>query len=118
MAEKPVIAIKPEGLASIIKMQEEGKISQATARDVLRMVWGTNESPEQLVKEKGLAAVSDDGAIREVLQKIFDANPQAVADYKAGNKKTVAFFVGQTMKATQGKANAGVVNKLLAEMLQ
>ena len=118
MAEKPSIKVGAKDLAQIIKMQEEGTISQATAREVLRKVWGTNQNPEELVKKLGLAAVSDDESIRKVLEDIFEKNPQAVADYKSGNKKTVAFFVGQTMKATQGKANAAVVNKLLAEMLQ
>ena len=118
MAEVPEIKLNAKDFVDLISLYKAGTITQGSAREVMRKMWGTNESPKGLVEKLGLAAVSDDSAIREVLQKIFDANPQAVADYKAGNKKTVAFFVGQTMKATQGKANAAVVNKLLSDMLQ
>lgn len=117
MAEQPAIKVSPLQLKSILQMLGSGAIAQATARDVLRKVWGNNIDPQQLVKDLGLAAVSDDSAIRKILEQIIQNNPQAVADYKGGNKKAVAFFVGQTMKATQGKANAQVVNKLIAEML-
>ena len=117
MQEEVEIKVSPESFAKLIKMYKAGEIAQASAREVLRKLWQKDEDPAVLVEKLGLKAVSDDSAIRAILEDIIAKNPQAVADYKGGNKKAVAFFVGQTMKATQGKANAAVVNKLVAELL-
>ena len=117
MAEQPEIRLNAKDFADLVELYKSGTITQASAREVMRKMWGTQEKPKDLVEQLGLASVSDDSALRKVLEEVFAASPQAVADYKAGNKKTIAFFVGQVMKATKGKANAGMVNKLVAEML-
>ena len=77
--------------------------------------WGLD--PEKYVEEKGLKTVSDDGALREVIEKIVADNPKSVEDYNSGKKKAIGFLVGQTMKAMQGKADPGMVNKILKEVL-
>ena len=70
-----------------------------------------------IVNKKGLVQISDEGAIKEICQKIVDANPQSIADYKAGKDRAIGFLVGQAMKETKGKANPQMLNKLFAEEL-
>ena len=69
----------------------------------------------EIIKEKGWIQISDEGAIKEVVLKILEANPQSVADYKAGKQKAIGFLVGQAMKETKGKANPQMLNKMFAE---
>ena len=73
--------------------------------------------PEEIVKEKGWIQISDEGAIKEIVLKILENNPQSIADYKAGKDRAIGFLVGQVMKETHGKANPGIVNKFLLEIL-
>ena len=73
--------------------------------------------PESYVKEHGLGQVSDEGELRSTIQQILADNPQSVADYKSGKEKAMGFLVGQTMKAMKGKANPGMVNQILKELL-
>ena len=73
--------------------------------------------PRRYVEEHGLKSVSDQDALQEILQKVIAENPQAVSDYQGGKEKALGALVGQTMKAMKGKANPGVVNKMLREML-
>ena len=73
--------------------------------------------PESYVKEHGLGQVSDEGELRSAIQQILTDNPQSVADYKSGKEKAMGFLVGQTMKAMKGKANPGMVNQILKELL-
>ena len=77
-----------------------------------------NEAPEALVKKLGLEQVSDAGELGKLVDEVIAANPQSIADFKAGKKKALGFLVGQIMKATHGKANPGMVNKMLMEKLQ
>ena len=67
---------------------------------------------EEIIKEKGWIQISDEGAIKEVVLKILAANPQSVADYKAGKEKALGFLVGQAMKETKGKANPKMLNEM------
>ena len=71
-----------------------------------------------MVEEKGLKQVSDEGEIRKIVEKILSEHPAEVEKYKGGNTKLIGFFVGQVMKATRGKANPKVVNKILSELLK
>jgi aspartyl-tRNA(Asn)/glutamyl-tRNA(Gln) amidotransferase subunit B len=80
-------------------------------------MFDTNEDPEVIVKKEGLEVVSDEGALKETVKKVVDANPQSVADYKAGKEKAVGFLVGQAMKETRGKGNPQLLNKLIIEYL-
>jgi aspartyl-tRNA(Asn)/glutamyl-tRNA(Gln) amidotransferase subunit B len=109
--------VTPERLAELLSLVDHGEISINAAKTVFEEVFLTGASPAAVVKEKGLSQVSDVDTLREVVRQVAAANPQAVADYRAGKKQASGFLVGQVMKATKGTANPGVVNQVLAEVL-
>ncbi|MDR7074316.1 Asp-tRNA(Asn)/Glu-tRNA(Gln) amidotransferase subunit GatB [Fictibacillus barbaricus] len=111
-------ALTAEGLAGMIKLIENGTISNKIAKTVFKELIENGGDAEKIVKEKGLVQISDEGAIREIVVKILDANEQSVADYKDGKEKAIGFLVGQVMKETKGKANPPLVNKLIVEELK
>ena len=111
------ICFAPEHLAKLIELTEAGTINSSVAKEVFEKIFDENVDPEKYVEEKSLKIVQDDGALEEVLKKVIADNPQAVADYKGGKEKALGALVGQTMKAMKGKANPGVVNKKLRDML-
>ena len=111
------ISFAPENLAKLIELADAGEINSSVAKEVFEEVFKNNVDPENYVEEKGLKTVSDDGALREVIEKIVADNPKSVEDYNSGKKKAIGFLVGQTMKAMQGKADPGMVNKILKEVL-
>ncbi|PLR99225.1 Asp-tRNA(Asn)/Glu-tRNA(Gln) amidotransferase subunit GatB [Bacillus sp. T33-2] len=111
------VALTPEGLAGMIKLIENGTISSKIAKTVFKELIEHGGDAEQIVKEKGLVQISDEGALLKIITEIIDANPQSVEDFKGGKGKAVGFLVGQVMKATKGQANPPLVNKLLAEEL-
>ncbi|MDY4876666.1 MAG: Asp-tRNA(Asn)/Glu-tRNA(Gln) amidotransferase subunit GatB [Eubacterium sp.] len=111
------ITFAPENLAKLIALADKGTINSTVAKEVFEIIFDENVNPEEYVKEHGLGTVSDEGALRETIEKIVEQNPQSVADYQAGKKKAIGFLVGQTMKAMQGKANPGMVNQILTEIL-
>jgi aspartyl-tRNA(Asn)/glutamyl-tRNA(Gln) amidotransferase subunit B len=110
--------ITPEQVADIISMVEKQTISGSAAKQVFEKVFESGKDPQAVVEEEGLAQVSDEGAIREEIQKILDASPDEVAQFRAGKEKVLGYFVGQVMKATRGKANPKLVNEMLREMLK
>ncbi len=73
--------------------------------------------PSKIIEEKGWIQISDENAIKEVVMKVLENNPQSIADYKAGKDKALGFLVGQAMKETKGKANPGLLNKMFLEEL-
>lgn len=77
-----------------------------------------NRDPAAIIEEEGLQQISDTNSLAPMIQEIIDNNPKSVADYKAGKKKALGFFVGQVMKATKGQANPGVVNQMIVELLE
>ncbi len=109
--------VSPEKLVKLIRMVDAGAVNLKTAKEVFEEVYKTGKEPDTIVKEKGLAQVSDEGAIIKAIDEIINANPKELADYKAGKEKLFSFFVGQAMKATKGQANPQVLNKLLKERL-
>ena len=111
------ISFAPENLAKLIKMADAGEVNSSVAKEVFEEIFKNNIDPEKYVEEKGLKTVSDDGALREVIEKVVADNPKSVEDYNSGKKKAIGFLVGQTMKAMQGKADPGMVNKILMEIL-
>ena len=111
------ISFSPENLAKLIEMADAGEINSSVAKEVFEEIFKNNIDPEKYVEEKGLKTVSDDGALREVVEKVVADNPKSVEDYNSGKKKAIGFLVGQTMKAMQGKADPGKVNKILMEIL-
>lgn len=111
------ISFSPENLAKLIGLVADGKINRPTAKSVFEKVFAENVDPEKYVEENGLGMVGDADELRSVIEGIVAANPQSVADYKAGKTKAMGFLVGQTMKTMKGKADPGMVNKILTEIL-
>ena len=112
------LSFSPENLAKLIRLVEKNVINRTVARGVFEAVFAENVDPEKYVEEKGLRVVSDEGALRRVVEEILEKNPQSVADYKAGKQKAMGFVVGQTMRAMKGKADPAVVNELVKELLE
>ncbi len=113
------INLNPESLAQMLKLYKDGEINQAGARKIFDILWENGDAdPNELVEKLGLKQMNDTGALRAVLEKIVNDNPKAVAELKGGNEKTMAFFVGQAMKATQGKANPKLVNEIVRELIK
>ena len=104
-------------LAKLVELIDKGTISSSIGKKVLEELFENPRNPEQIIKEKGWIQISDEGAIKEIVQKIIDSNPQSVSDYKAGKDRALGFLVGQAMKETKGKANPQMLNKMFAEEL-
>ncbi len=111
------MAFSPENLAKLIELVEAGTINGTIAKEVFELVFRDNIDPAAYVEEKGLKTENDTDALREIVEKVIADNPQSVADYRNGKEKAIGFLVGQTMKATRGKANPAVINQLLKELL-
>ena len=104
--------------AGLIKLIDKGTISGSIAKKVFEEMVNTGKDAEKIVEEKGLIQISDEGAIKEVVDRIIAANPQSIADYKAGKDRALGFLVGQCMKEMKGKGNPQILNKLILEELQ
>lgn len=109
--------IGEENLANLIDLIDKGTISSKIAKTVFEEMFNTGKEAKQIVEEKGLVQISDEGAIKEIVEKVVENNPQSIIDYKAGRDRALGFLVGQVMKESKGKANPGLVNKLLLEIL-
>jgi len=103
--------------AELIEMVSSDKISSRVAKDILAMIVIKDESPEKIAEEKGLIQNQDEGALKEIIQKVIDANPTVIATYKGGKENALMSLVGQVMKETKGSANPTIVQKLLKELL-
>ena len=111
------IPFTAEQLGELIVLIDKGTISSSIAKKVLEELFENPKKPEEIIKEKGWIQISDEGAIKEVVLKIIEQNPQSVADFKAGKDKALGFLVGQAMKETKGKANPQLLNKFFMEEL-
>ena len=109
--------ISPERLAELLVIIDKGTISGKIAKSVIEEMYSTSKDAQTIVKEKGLAQISDEGALLGIIDNVLAANPQSVEDYRAGKDRAIGFLVGQIMKATKGQANPGLVNQLLKEKL-
>ena len=110
--------VTPQKLGELIDLISKGVISGKIAKDVFSDMMITKKSPSEIVKEKGLEQVSDDKEIMKLIDKVIAENQDKVKEYLGGKDKLLGFFVGQVMKLSQGKANPGLVNKLLKESLK
>ena len=110
-------SFSPENLAKLVKLTEAGTINSSVAKELFEKVFDENIDPDAYVKEHGLAQVNDEGLLRDTVAKVIEENPQSVEDYRNGKEKAIGFLVGQTMKAMKGKANPGMVNQILKELL-
>ena len=111
------IRFSPEHLAAIIEMVDKKEINGSVAKEVFELVFKEDIDPRAYVEEKGLKTVNDEGALRSTIEEVVKNNPQSVEDYHNGKQKAIGFLVGQTMKAMQGKADPGMVNQILKELL-
>ena len=109
--------ITAKDLADMIKLIEAGTISGKMAKDIITDMYKTGKPPQKIIEEKGLVQITDEGELAKTITAIIEANPAQLADYRGGKGKLFGFFVGQVMKATQGKANPQLVNDMLKKML-
>lgn len=109
--------VSAERLGKMIGLIMKDTISGKIAKKVFKEMWTNEDDPEKIVKDKGLVQITDTGAIEAAVDAAIAANPKAVSEYKGGKKKAIGALVGQVMKATRGKANPQMVNKMLAEKL-
>ncbi|MGG3456922.1 Asp-tRNA(Asn)/Glu-tRNA(Gln) amidotransferase subunit GatB [Paenibacillus rhizolycopersici] len=112
------VKLTGQGLGEMIGLLEKGTISSKIAKTVFKEMLQSGKLPQQIVEEQGLVQISDEGAILAIVQEVVANNPASVEDYKAGKEKAIGFLVGQVMKQSKGKANPGLVNKLLVEVLK
>ena len=109
--------VTPTHLAGLLRLIDDGTISGKIAKTMFEDMYRTGRRPEDIVAEQGLVQMSDSDALREVIEQVLARHPEQVAGYRGGKEKLLGFFVGQTMKATQGKANPAMVNTLLKQLL-
>ena len=112
------IRFAPGNLAKLIGLVDAKAINSSVAKEVFEVMFEEDVDPEKYVEEKGLKTVNDEGALRKTIEEIIAANPQSVEDYHNGKDRAIGFLVGQTMKAMKGKANPGMINQMLREMLK
>ena len=110
--------ISPNYLNELVELIENKTISGKIAKDVFEIMFATSKSPKMIVKEKGLEQVTDDSAIEVFVDQVINENKDKVKEYLSGKDKLFGFFVGQVMKVSQGKANPGLVNKILKTKLK
>lgn len=111
------IRFSPKHLASLIELTDSKAINSTVAKEVFEKMFAEDIDPEKYIEENGLKMVSDEGALKKTVEEVIAANPQSVEDYHNGKEKAIGFLVGQTMKAMKGKADPGMVNRLLKELL-
>ena len=105
-------------LGELVSLIAKGTISSAIAKKVLEEMFENPEMPSKIIEAKGWVQISDEGAIKEVVSKVLEANPQSIQDYKAGKDRALGFLVGQAMKETKGKANPQMLNQMFLEELK
>jgi aspartyl-tRNA(Asn)/glutamyl-tRNA(Gln) amidotransferase subunit B len=109
--------VPPAHLVGLIRLIDDGTISGKIAKDVFEKMVRSREDAATIVQREGLTQVADTGALGVLVEQVIAANPKAVADWKAGKTAAAKALVGQVMKATQGKANPALVNRLIDEQL-
>lgn len=118
-SEELSVRISPVQLAGMLALVDEGTVSLvAVQKELFPALWGTDLSPAEMVDKLGLRQNSDAGELEGIVASVIAANPKVADDYRAGNTKVAAFFVGQVMKATRGKANPKLVNEILNKLLK
>ena len=109
--------VSPERLVSLLKLVDDGTVSLKVAREIFPELYASNKTPEQIVHERGLTQVSDEGVLEKMIDDVVAKNQTQVVQYRSGKEQVLGFFVGQVMKASGGKANPGKVNELLKRKL-
>lgn len=111
------ITFTPENLAALIRLTDENAINSTVAKEVFEKMFTEDIDVERFVEDNGLRTVNDGETLRKTIKKVIEENPKSVADYQTGKTKAIGFLVGQTMKAMGGKADPGMVNQILKELL-
>ena len=109
--------VSPSALVDLLKLIESGTVSGNIAKGVFEEMYQTQKSAASIVEEKGLKQITDTSAIEKIVAEVIQAYPSQVEEFKGGKEKVLGFLVGQVMKASKGKANPGIVNKLLKEKM-
>ena len=109
--------ISAENLSKLINLIKDGTISGKIAKTVFELMASEDKDPQKIVKEKGLKQESDPKALESLIDRVIGENPDKVKEYKSGKEKLFGFFVGQAMKASDGKANPKLVNDILKKKL-
>ena len=109
--------VMPSALVDLLKLIDSGVISGNIAKGVFEDMYKTQKPADLIVEEKGLKQITDSSAIEQIIDQVIQANPSQVEELKGGKEKVLGFLVGQVMKASKGKANPGVVNKLFKEKI-
>ena len=109
--------ISPNHLGELIDNIDSGKISSRQAKDIFEEMCETGESANNIINEKGLSQISDEGELEKLVDNVISSNPENVEKYKNGKDKLFGFFVGEAMKLSKGKANPKVLNELLKSKL-
>ncbi|MCW5798325.1 MAG: Asp-tRNA(Asn)/Glu-tRNA(Gln) amidotransferase subunit GatB [Nitrospira sp.] len=109
--------VTPERLVELLTLVDQGAVSLKVARDIFPEMYASGKPPAQIVQDKGLTQVSDEGALVSIIDEVLKKNPAQVAQFKEGKQQVLGFLVGQVMKASGGKANPGKVNELLKKTL-
>ena len=109
--------ITPAHLVELTKLVSDGTISGKIAKTLFKDAYKSGKMPADLVKESGATQISDESAIKEIVANVLSANPDVVAKFQSGQAGVKGFLVGQVMKQSQGRANPGMVQKLIDEML-
>jgi aspartyl-tRNA(Asn)/glutamyl-tRNA(Gln) amidotransferase subunit B len=110
--------VSAQDLGALVRLIDEEKISGKQGKDVLVEMFKTSKSAQIIIEEQGLVQVSDIAEIDQLIDSVITANPQQLANYRAGKETLFGFFVGQVIKASKGKANPKVVNERLRAKLQ
>ncbi|HEX79105.1 MAG TPA: Asp-tRNA(Asn)/Glu-tRNA(Gln) amidotransferase GatCAB subunit B, partial [Dehalococcoidia bacterium] len=110
--------IEPPRLVRLLVLNWEGEVSTATAKSMLEEMFNSGKDADTLIAEQGLGQISDSGEIDKIAGEVIAANPDAVADYKAGKTQSLKFLVGQVMRATRGRANPGLAGEVLKKKLE
>jgi aspartyl-tRNA(Asn)/glutamyl-tRNA(Gln) amidotransferase subunit B len=110
--------VPPQELGALVRLIDEGKISGKQGKDVLVAMFKAGKTAQSIVEEQGLVQLTDTGEIDALIDSVIAANPDQVANYRAGKEALLGFFVGQVIKTSRGKANPKVVNERLRAKLQ
>ena len=112
------VPVDPGRLAELVTLADTGIVSSTVAKDVFDTMWNTGDRASQIIEREGLGQIGDESALAALVDAVIAAQPDAVAQYRAGRRNTLGFLVGQVMKPSQGKANPKVVSDLLRKVLE
>lgn len=115
--EPDEVSFSPENLAKLIGLIDSDQINRTVAKEVFEVIFDENIDPAVYVEQKGLKMDNDEDSLKQILEKIIADNPKSVEDYRGGKEKALGFLVGQAMKETKGKANPGMINQILKELI-